>query len=259
MIALHALLDVVGSVVNGLIHIPSTSFGGQVEHLGVVLDSVADPFLFQRCNSAKEVHLPLLVLCQRVVDDEQTVVVDARHVFHHLVDRTWTELTATEIGNSARIAAETAATAGIEEVDHLNALVVVKIALVKVATAGAHRSNIRHVANVVVDLLQASILPVLDDLLRTTFRLAQKHAVDMVHHLLGMQHSRDASSQDGFTAFVVFICNGPAALHLRGKHHGEGHKIAFLVKINRLHILVGERNVDIFGQSGSKSHRTMRR
>ena len=64
MIALHTLLDVVGGVVNGLIHIPGARLGGQVENFGVVLNGVADPFLLQRGDGTEEVHLPLLVLRQ---------------------------------------------------------------------------------------------------------------------------------------------------------------------------------------------------
>ena len=136
---------------------------------------------------------------------------------------------------------------------------VVKLALVEVAAARTHALDGRLVAHVVVDLLQATVLPVEDNLLGTAFRLAQENAVDVVHHLLGMKHAGDAARDDGLAAFVVFVGDGPAAFHLRGEHHREGHEVTFLIKIDRLDVLVGERDVDVFRQSGGKSHRAVGR
>ena len=64
MVAFYALLDVVGSVVNGLIHIPSTRFGGQIKYFGVIFNGMANPFLLQRRNGTEEIHFPLFILCQ---------------------------------------------------------------------------------------------------------------------------------------------------------------------------------------------------
>ena len=63
-VTLDALADVVRGVVDGLIDVPSAGLCGQVEHLRIVLDGVADPLLFEGDHLAKEIHLPLLVLGQ---------------------------------------------------------------------------------------------------------------------------------------------------------------------------------------------------
>ena len=259
VVAFHTFFDVIRCVVDGLIHVPSASFCCQIEHFGVVFDGVAYPFLLQRRDGGEELFLPFFVLCQRVIDDKQTVVVDACHVFHHLVDWTRAELTSTEVGNCAWITAEAAAAARVEEVDHLHALVVVEVTFVEVATTWSHALDRRLVAHEVVDFLETSVLPVEDDLLGATFRLAQKHAVDMIHHLLGVKHGRDAAGKDFLATFVILVGDSPAAFDLRGEHHRESHNVAFLIKINGFHVLVGKRNVDILRQGSGKSHRPVRR
>ena len=64
VVTFDALADVVRSVVDGLIDVPGAGLCGQVEHLRIVLDGVADPLLFEGDHLAKEIHLPLLVLGQ---------------------------------------------------------------------------------------------------------------------------------------------------------------------------------------------------
>ena len=64
VVTLDALADVVRGVVDGLIDVPGAGLCGQVEHLRIVLDGVADPLLFEGDHLAKEIHLPLLVLGQ---------------------------------------------------------------------------------------------------------------------------------------------------------------------------------------------------
>ena len=247
MVAFYTFFDVIRGVVNGLIHVPSASFCCQIQHFRVVFDGVAYPFLLQRRDGCEELFLPFFILCQRVIDDKQTVVVDACHVFHHLIDRTRAELTTAEIGNSAWITTETASAAGVEEIDHLHTLVVVKVAFVEVTTAWPNALDRRLVAHEVIYLLQASVLPVEDYLLRAAFRFAQKHAVNMVYHLLGVKHGRDSASENFLASFVVLVGNSPAAFDLCSEHHRESHNVAFLIKINRFHVLVCERDIDIFG------------
>ena len=92
MVALHAFLNIVRGVVDSLVDIPGASVVGQLQHLVVVLDGVADPLLLQRSDGLEKLFLPLLVLSQRVVDDEEAVVVDGSHILYHLVDGTRTEL-----------------------------------------------------------------------------------------------------------------------------------------------------------------------
>ena len=96
-------------------------------------------------------------------------------------------------------------------------------------------------------------------MLGTAFRLAQENAVDMIDHFFGVQHGRNATREDSLAPFVVFLGNGPTPFHLCGKHHRERHKVALLVKIDRLHIFIGKGNIDIFRQSGGKSYGAMRR
>ena len=62
MITLNTLLDVVRCVINGLIYIPGTCLCSQIQHLGVILDGMAYPFLLERSDCGKEFLLPLLVL-----------------------------------------------------------------------------------------------------------------------------------------------------------------------------------------------------
>ena len=96
-------------------------------------------------------------------------------------------------------------------------------------------------------------------MLGTPFRFPQENAVDMIDHFFGVQHGRNATGEDGLAPFVVFLGNSPTSLHLGGEHHGKGYQVTFFIKINRFHILVGKRNVDIFRQSGGKSNRAVRR
>ena len=64
VVALHTFLDIVAGVIDSLIDIPCTGIVGQLEHLVVVLNGVADPFLLERSNGTKQLFLPLLVLRQ---------------------------------------------------------------------------------------------------------------------------------------------------------------------------------------------------
>ena len=82
VVAPDALADVVRGVEDRLVDVPGAGLGGQIEHLRVVLDGVAAPLLLQRDHLAEEVQLPLRVLGQGVVHDEEPVVVDGGHFRH---------------------------------------------------------------------------------------------------------------------------------------------------------------------------------
>ncbi len=125
VVAFHTFLDIVGGVVNSLIHVPCPCLRCEVEHLRVVLDGVAYPFLFQGNHLAEKVEFPLFVLRQRVIHDKQAVVVDAFEVGDGFVDRTRPETASAEVRHGTGVAAETASARGVEEVHHLHALVVV--------------------------------------------------------------------------------------------------------------------------------------
>ena len=258
MVTLHAFLNIIAGVVNGLIDIPCAGLACEVEDLGVVLDGVADPFLLQRCNGLEELALPILVLRQGVIDDEEAVVVDACHILDDFVDGARTELATAEVRNRAGVAAETAAAAGMEEIDHRHSLVVVEVALVEVAAARPYVLNGRHLSHIVIDLLQFAAQEVLHDLFHAPLALAEEEAIDVLHHVLGMKHRRDAARHDELAAFVVFISNLPAALDLRRKHHRERHDVARLVEVDFLDVLVGERDIDIIRQGSSESHWAVR-
>ena len=123
---------------------------------------------------------------------------------------------------------------------------IIEFALVKVAAARTHILDGRLVAHIIVNLLQAAILPVLDDLLRAAFRLAQENAIDMVDHFFSVKHGGNATSKHSLATLVVFFGDSPTAFHLRGEHHRQCHEVAFLVKVDGFHVFVGKRNVYIF-------------
>lgn len=58
---------------------------------------------------------------------------------------------------------------------------------------------------------------------------------------------------------MIFLSNGPAALDLGGKHHGECYNIARLIEVDFFDVLVGKRYVNVLRQCGGKSHGAMRR
>ena len=219
VIALHTLLDIVAGVVDGLIHIPGTGIIGELQHLIIVLDGVADPLLLQRGDGLEQFLLPLFVLCQRVVDDEEPVVLDGCHILYHLVDGTRTELAASQITHGTRIAAEAATTRGMEQIDHLHTLMVIQLTLIEVAATGAYTLDGRHLAHIVIHFLKFATDEVLHHSFHAAFALAKEQTVYVVHHLLGMQHRGDATGHHQFAALMVFVGNLPATLHLSGEHH----------------------------------------
>ena len=79
--------DIVRGVEDRLVHIPAAGFRSQVQDLVVVLDRMADPFLFERDQRPEQVLFPLVVLRHGVVHEEQAVVLDRGHLADHIVDR----------------------------------------------------------------------------------------------------------------------------------------------------------------------------
>ena len=146
----------------------------------------------------------------------------------------------------------------MEEVYHLHTLVVVQLTLVEVATAGADTLYGRQLSHIVIDFLQLTADEVLHNTVHTSLTLAEEQRVDVVHHLLSVQHRRDAAGHDQLATLMILLGNLPAALHLRGEHHGQRHDVALLVEVYRLHVLVGERYVHILRQSACESHRSVR-
>ena len=147
----------------------------------------------------------------------------------------------------------------MEEVYHLHALVVVEFTLIEVAAAGTDALDGRQLSHIVIDFLQLAAYEVLHDAVHTSLTLAEEQRVDVVHHLLSMEHRRDAAGHDQLATLVILLGNLPAALYLGGEHHGQCHDVALLVEVDGFNILVGERHIDVVGQRARKSHRSVRR
>ena len=102
----------------------------------------------------------------------------------------------------------------MEKIDHLHPLMIVELTLVEVTPARADRLNGRHLPHIVIDLLQLTAQEVLHDLFGAALALAQEEAVNVVNHLLGMQHRGDAASHDQLAPLVILVGNLPSTLHL---------------------------------------------
>ena len=157
VVATDPVADVVRGVEDGLVDVPGPRPGREVEHLGLVLDGVADPLLLQRDHLPEELHLPAGVLGERVVDQEEAVVVDAGHLLDRPLDRPRPELPAAEVGHRAGVAVVAAAARGVDQVHHLDAAVVVEFALQDRAARRAHALDRGPVVEKVVDRLERPV------------------------------------------------------------------------------------------------------
>src|ERR1017187_746699 len=74
-----------------------------------------------------------------------------------------------------------------------------------------------------------------------------------------MQHGRDAAEDDLYPASSVLVGDGPAALDLAGKHHGDADEVDRTVEVDAFDVLVDEFYIHIRRKRGGENHRTVRR
>jgi len=163
VVALDALPDGVRAVEDRLVYVPGPGPGGQIEHVRLVFDGVAAPFFLEGNHLPEEVPFPLGVLGQGVVHDKEAVVVDGGHLGNGLLDGPGTEMPASQEGHAAGIAVEAAAPGGMHQVHHLNAFVVVEIAIQDIPAGGAHPFDGGTMVQIVIDRLEAFVPEILDD------------------------------------------------------------------------------------------------
>ncbi len=150
VVALDPLLDIIRGVEDRLIHVPGPGLGREVEDLGLVFNGMGAPFLFERDHFPEQVHLPLGILGQGVVHDEEPVVVDAGHLGYRLVDGPGPEDPAAQVGDGAGVAVEAAAARGVDQVNHLHALVVVELAVEDIPARRTHQADIGPILDKIV-------------------------------------------------------------------------------------------------------------
>ena len=142
---------------------------------------MAAPFFLQGNHRAEEVDLPLPVLRQGIVHDEQAVVVDTGHLRDHPVHRTGAELPSAEVTDAAGIAVEPAAPGGMDEIHHLDPLVIVEVPFEYRPPGGADDLRRRMVVEEVIHGLQAAVSPVVKDLFHPPFRLPEEDGIGVDH------------------------------------------------------------------------------
>ncbi|VTR63796.1 hypothetical protein DESC_10064 [Desulfosarcina cetonica] len=259
VIALDALLDIVGSVEHRLVDVPGTGLGCQVEYLGIVLDGMAAPFLLQRDHFAEQLQLPLGVLGQGVVHDEQPVVVDGGHLRNRPGHGPRPELAAAQVGHGAGVAMVAAAPGRMHQVHHLHALVIIEFSLENITPRRADVIERRLIGQIIVDFSQPAVGQVVEEQFHASFGLAEEHRIGMGLGLLGMQHGGDAAEDHRHALGAVMVRDLPAAFDLHGQHHGDAHRIHGIVEIDVFKILVYEIDRHMLGQGRGKHHGTVGR
>ena len=147
----------------------------------------------------------------------------------------------------------------MNQIDHLDAAVVVHLSFEDAAPCRSHVFNRREVLHVVVNFLQLARLEIGKDLLHAAFGFAQKHRVGVLGAFLSVQHDGDAPADDGNPPGAKRIRDFPAALHLRGQHHRDADKIGIRAEVHRLDIFIDKRHLRVGRQSGCHHHRPVRR
>ena len=85
------------------------------------------PFFFQRSNGFKEGFFPLVILCQRIIDKKQTVILNAFYFPDNSVYGARPEFSSSEIWCAAGKAVKPAAAGGMNEIDHLDSTEIIQI------------------------------------------------------------------------------------------------------------------------------------
>jgi hypothetical protein len=138
-----------------------------------------------------------LSLRQRIVDDEQAVVVDAGQLLHHAVERARPETTSAQVADGAGVAVEAAAARGVEEIHHAHAFVVVEFALEDRPPGRADYLDRRRAVEKVVGRAQLARAQVGEDLLHAALGLAEEHGIGVGLGFFRVQHGGDAAEDDG--------------------------------------------------------------
>jgi len=127
VIALNAIADKIGGIENSLINKPGSGLSGQIQNLVVLFNGMTAKLFFLRESFPEQINFPFFVLRQRVIDDKKPVIVDTDHFFDDFVKRTGTEITTAQEINAAWIAVKPAATGGMNQINHLNAPVIINL------------------------------------------------------------------------------------------------------------------------------------
>jgi hypothetical protein len=130
-----------------MIHVPATGVSRPPDDLLVAQDGMRDPLLLQRLDGVEQSHQPVPVLGQRIVHEEEAVILDLFEFLDDAVDGAGPELLAAEKGTAAGKAVEPTAARGVHEVHHLDAAIVVQRPAQKVPAGRPdplHRRRIPH-------------------------------------------------------------------------------------------------------------------
>ena len=226
---------------------------------GLVLDGMAAPVFLQGDHLAEEVKLPLRVLRQGIVHDEEPVVVYQRDFLDRLIDGTGPEFASAQVGHGAGIAVEPAPARRVHQVHHLHALVVIEIALVDAPPGRSHALDRGQVGNIVIHVFKDAVPEIGEHLFHASLGLPEENGVRVLQRLLRVEHGRDAAEDDLHAPLPVLVRDLPSALHLGGEHHGYAHEIDRIVIADRFQVLVNEFHIDIIRERCSHDRRPVGR
>ncbi len=181
------------------------------------------------------------------------------HLRDHRFHGAGTELPPPQVAHAAGIAVEPAAAGGVDEIHHLDPLVIVEIPLQDIAPGRTDGSRRRMIAEVVVDGLQAAVLPVREELPHPPFRLPEEDGIGVLHRLFGVEHRPDPPADHRNAPAAVLISDLPSPFHLAGQHHGDADDIGGALRREGLDVFIDEFHLPLRGKGGGEDHRTVRR
>ncbi len=147
----------------------------------------------------------------------------------------------------------------MDQVHHLDAAVVVEIALQDRAARRAHDLDRGPVVEKVVDRLERPVAEIRYHGLHAAFGLAQEDGVRVRHGLLGVQHGGDPAEDDLDAPAAEGVGDPPGALDLNGQHHRDADEVRGLVEVERLDVFVDEDDLDLRRQGGGEHDRPVGR
>ena len=140
----------------------------------------------------------------------------------------------------------------MQQIDHLDSFVIVKLPLQDVPAGRADGSDRRKICQVVVDLPEPVVSKIVQDLFHPSFRLAEEDGVGVKGRLFGVKHRCNAAADDRQSSFAVLVRNFPTPFHLARQHHRNPDEVRLIVEIDRLQVLIDEGNFHVSGQCRSK-------